>query len=229
MVPERSRVRVDEAAAGPIRRAGDATARGARSLGVMYRRKDAYYHRAKAEGYRSRAAYKLLELQRRYRVIRPGDHVADLGCAPGAWLQVAADLVGPRGRVVGVDIAKVAPSASTIVVLHADVLDPATTDQTLAALGRRPTVVLSDMAPKLTGIRPRDEARCAELGMAALRFAVATLAPEGRLVVKVLTGIDTGELVASARERFLTCKLTRPDATRKGSTECYLVATGFRG
>jgi len=161
--------------------------------------------------------------------VRPGDHVIDLGCAPGAWLQVAADLAGPRGRVVGIDIAKVAPASSTIMSLQADVLDPATSDLTLAALGRRPAVVLSDMAPKLTGIRPRDEARCAELVMAALRFALATLASEGRLVVKVLSGIDTGELLATARERFRSCKLTRPDATRKGSTECYLVATGFRG
>jgi len=195
----------------------------------MYRRKDAYYNRAKAEGYRSRAAYKLLEIQRRYRVLRHGDHVVDLGCAPGAWLQVAADLAGPHGRVVGVDLAKVAPASSTTIFVQADVLDPATPERVLAALGRRPTVVLSDMAPKLTGIRPRDEARCAELSAAALRFAVTTLAPEGRLVVKVLTGIDTAELVATARERFLTCKLTRPEATRKGSTECYLVATGFRG
>jgi 23S rRNA (uridine2552-2'-O)-methyltransferase len=194
----------------------------------MYRRKDAYYKRAKVEGYRSRAAYKLLELQQRYRIIRPGDHVIDLGCAPGAWLQVAAELVGTRGRVLGIDLAKVAPASSTIVSLRADVLDPASAERALAALGRRPTVVLSDLAPKLTGIGPRDEARCAELVMAALRFALATLAPGGRLVVKVLTGIDTSELLATARERFLSCKLTRPDATRKGSTECYLVATGFR-
>jgi 23S rRNA (uridine2552-2'-O)-methyltransferase len=113
--------------------------------------------------------------------------------------------------------------------LQANVLDPATPELALAALGRRPSVVLSDMAPKLTGIRPRDEARCAELVTAALQFAVATLAPEGRLVVKVLSGIDTGELLATARERFRTCKVTRPDATRKGSTECYLVASDFRG
>jgi 23S rRNA (uridine2552-2'-O)-methyltransferase len=195
----------------------------------MYRRKDAYYNRAKAEGYRSRAAYKLLELQRRYRIVHPGDPVIDLGCAPGAWLQVAAELAGQRGRVVGVDVVKVAPASPTIVSLQADVLDPATPERALAALGRRPAVVLSDMAPKLTGIRPRDEARCAELVTAALQFAVATLAPEGRLVVKVLSGIDTGELLATARERFRTCKVTRPDATRKGSTECYLVATDFQG
>ena len=195
----------------------------------MQRRKDAYYIRAKAEGYRSRAAYKLLEIQRRYRIVRPGDHVVDLGCAPGAWLQVAAELAGPRGRVVGADLAKVAATSSTVTCMQADVLDPATRERTLAALGRRPTVVLSDMAPKLTGIAPRDEARCAELVTAALDFAVATLAPDGRLVVKVLTGIDTAEVLATARERFLTCKLTRPEATRKGSTECYLVATGFRG
>ena len=195
----------------------------------MHRRKDAYYTRAKAEQYRSRAAYKLLELQRRYRLIRPGDNVVDLGAAPGAWLQVAADLVGSRGKVVGVDIVDVTPiSKSNTICLFADVLAPETRTAVIEALGRPPTVVLSDMAPKLSGIRPRDDARCAELALAAVEFALATLAPGGRLVVKLLMDAQIAQLTAMARQRFETAKLTRPDATRKGSTESYLVASGFR-
>jgi 23S rRNA (uridine2552-2'-O)-methyltransferase len=195
----------------------------------MYRRKDAYYVRAKAEGYRSRAAYKLHELQQRYHILRRGDYVVDLGCAPGAWLQVAVDLVGPEGRVVGVDIVPVTPTSSAILhCVRGDVRDAETAERVLDALERPPTVVLSDMAPRLTGVRPRDEARCAELVGAAFDFATAILAPGGRLVVKVLVGTDAADLATIARRRFQSCKLTRPDATRKGSTECYLVASGFK-
>jgi 23S rRNA (uridine2552-2'-O)-methyltransferase len=192
----------------------------------MYRRKDAYYLRAKTEGYRSRAAYKLLDLQRRYRILRTGDRVIDLGAAPGAWAQVASELVGPNGHVVAVDLVAMTdlglPNVSSIV---GDILDPATRDAAVARLGRAPNVVLSDMAPKLTGIGPRDEVRCADLEHAALDLAVATLAPAGRVLIKLMTD---GQSVASAHEHFAVVKTTRPPATRKGSSEAYLVATGFR-
>ncbi len=196
----------------------------------MYRHKDAYYARAKRDQYRSRAAYKLLELHRRYRLFAAGDRVVDLGAAPGAWLQVAAELVGPRGRVVGVDLVRIAPlEASNVVCLIADILAAPTRETVLAPLGGPPTVVLSDMAPKLSGIRPRDEAASAELALAALAFATETLAPGGRMVVKLIAGTDPGPLGAVARARFRTAKITRPEATRKGSTESYLVATEFKG
>jgi 23S rRNA (uridine2552-2'-O)-methyltransferase len=196
----------------------------------MYRHKDAYYARAKRDQYRSRAAYKLLELHRRYRLFAAGDRVVDLGAAPGAWLQVAAGLVGAHGRVVGVDIVPIVPfDAPNVVCLVADILAAPTREAVLAALGGPPTVVLSDMAPKLSGIRPRDEAASAELAHAALELATATLAAGGRMVVKVIAGTDPGPLGAFARARFRTAKLTRPEATRKGSTESYLVATDFKG
>jgi 23S rRNA (uridine2552-2'-O)-methyltransferase len=192
----------------------------------MYRRKDAYYLRAKTEGYRSRAAYKLLDLQRRYHVLRTGDRVIDLGAAPGAWTQVASALVGPKGYVVAVDLVALSdlalPNVSSVV---GDIFDPCTRDAVVARLGRPPNIVLSDMAPKLTGIGPRDEARCAELERAALDLAVAMLAPGGRALIKLLTD---GQSVASAHEHFAVVKVTRPPATRKGSSEAYLVATGFR-
>jgi 23S rRNA (uridine2552-2'-O)-methyltransferase len=194
----------------------------------MDRRKDPYYTRAKAEQYRSRAAYKLLEIQRRYRVLRAGDRVIDLGAAPGAWLQVAASVVGAGGRVVGVDLVDIPPLREPhVICLRADVTEAATRSRVLEALGGAPDVVLSDMAPKLSGVRPRDEARCAELVEVAVDFAVTTLAPGGRLIVKLLTGADLSGVIADARARFRTAKLTRPDATRKGSTESYLVAIGL--
>jgi len=192
----------------------------------MDRRKDAYYAKAKAAGYRSRAAYKLIELQRRYHLLRRGDYVVDLGAAPGAWLQVARDIVGPSGKVVGLDIVPITPlTDSNVVCVVADILDPEARTKALTALGRRPTVVLSDMAPKLTGVRPRDLARCSELERAALDFAVATLASGGRFLSKILGETD---ISAAAREHFATAKLTRPDATRRGSAEAYLVASGIQ-
>jgi len=192
----------------------------------MHRRKDPYYTRAKAEGYRSRAAYKLLDLQRRYHVLHRGDYVVDLGAAPGAWLQVARNLVGPTGKVVGVDIVPVTPLPEhNVTCVLADALDPKARAAVLAVLGRRPTVVLSDMAPKLSGIRPRDRAHCTTLERAALDFAIETLACGGRFLAKVLADTEVG---AAARKHFETAKFTRPLATRKGSTESYLVASGLR-
>jgi len=192
----------------------------------MYRHKDAYYARAKVAGYRSRAAYKLIELQQRYHLLHRGDYVIDLGAAPGAWLQVARSVIGPSGKVVGVDIVPVTTLGEpNVVCLVADALDPEARATALAALGRRPNVVLSDMAPKLSGVRPRDLARCTALERGALDFAIATLARGGRFLTKLMGDTD---VCAAARKHFETAKLTRPGATRKGSAECYLVASGIR-
>jgi 23S rRNA (uridine2552-2'-O)-methyltransferase len=196
----------------------------------MYRRKDAYYTRAKAEGYRSRAAYKLLGLQRRYHLLRPGDAVVDLGAWPGAWLQVAQSIVGPRGRVAGIDLVAIDPLRGTnVTTFVADVRDPAARERAVAWLGRPPSLVLADLAPKLTGVRARDEAQAADLARAALDFALAVLAPGGRFVCKLFTGAEATQITGIARARFETVKLTRPEATRKGSAEIYLLAVGFRG
>jgi 23S rRNA (uridine2552-2'-O)-methyltransferase len=196
----------------------------------MYDRKDALHQRAKREGYRSRAAYKLLELQKRARVLKRGDVVLDLGAWPGGWLQVAADLVGPKGRVVGVDVAEIAPLPSrTITVLRDDVTDPACGDRLAAVLGRSVDVLLSDLAPKLTGIGPRDEAQSAVLAEATRTLAIRLLAPGGTLVTKTLGGRE-GELARAAlKELFGGVRQLGLDATRKGSSELYLLATGFWG
>jgi 23S rRNA (uridine2552-2'-O)-methyltransferase len=196
----------------------------------MYDRKDALYRRAKREGYRSRAAYKLLELEKRTRILRPGHAVVDLGAWPGGWLQVAAEIVGASGRVVGVDLVTIDPlPASQIVVLRGDVTDAGCIAAVCEALGRPADVVLADLAPKLSGIRPRDEARASELAQAAHDFAIATLATGGALVMKTLGGATGENTRRTLRERFSTVRQLGLDATRKGSSELYLVASGFRG
>jgi 23S rRNA (uridine2552-2'-O)-methyltransferase len=194
----------------------------------MYDRKDALYRRAKREGYRSRAAFKLTELQRRTRLIRRGDAVVDLGAWPGGWLQVAAELVGPAGRVVGVDVVPIAPLADPrVVVLEADVADPALPARVRERLGRPADVVLSDMAPKLSGIAPRDAARGAELLDAARTFAAATLRPGGTFVAKTFGGTEMEAARAALRAVFGRVRLVGLEATRKGSAELYLLATDY--
>lgn len=195
----------------------------------MYDRKDALYQRAKREGYRSRAAYKLLELQTRGRVLRRGQVVVDLGAWPGGWLQVAAELVGPSGRVVGVDLAEIDPlPMPQIIVIRDDVSDPECATRVREVLGRKADVILSDLAPKLTGIGPRDAAQAATLAEATRTLAVSLLSPGGTLVTKTLGGRE-GELARAAlKELFSGVRQLGLDATRKGSSELYLIATGFR-
>lgn len=195
---------------------------------MTYQRKDAFYARAKGAGYRSRAAYKLLELARRYRLIERGDHVVDLGAWPGGWLQVAAQLTGPEGVVVGVDLRPIDPAGGAVVTITGDARDPAVEEQIRTRCAGRVDVVLSDMAPGLSGVRDRDTARAIELAEAALASADRLLAPGGRCLVKLFTSPEADALVSAARSRFRTVKLTRPDATRKGSAEVYLVCLGLR-
>jgi 23S rRNA (uridine2552-2'-O)-methyltransferase len=196
----------------------------------MYERKDALYRRAKSEGYRSRAAYKLAELQRRTGVLRSADAVIDLGAWPGGWLQVAADLVGPRGLLLGVDVVTIDPLPSAqVLLLRADVAEEDLPARALDLLGRSADVVLSDLAPKLTGIAPRDAARAAELAEHTLRFAAKALRPGGALVMKTFGGAE-GEAVRTVlRAAYARVRLVGLAATRKGSSELYLVATGYRG
>ena len=202
--------------------------RRARGAGKgAYRRKDAFFHRAKAEGYRSRAAFKLLELAKRYRLIRAGDRVLDLGCWPGGWLQVAVELAGTSGRVVGVDQRETEPVAGAR-LLVGDVREDEVRRRLEAALGGPLDVLLSDMSPQLSGVRARDEARAYELGGAALDVAERMLAEDGRLVLKIFMNAETEHLLRRARASFATVKLSRPEASRKGSAEQYLIALGRR-
>ena len=195
---------------------------------MAYQRKDAFYARAKASGYRSRAAFKLQELARKYQLIRHGDHVVDLGAWPGGWLQVAAELAGAQGIVAGVDLQPIEPiGRATVATLIGDARLPDVQEALRARCAGRVDAVLSDMAPKLSGIRDRDVAQAAELSETALVIAERLLAPGGRLLVKVFSGAEHDAL-ATARRLFVTAKLTKPESSRKESAEMYLIGIGFR-
>jgi 23S rRNA (uridine2552-2'-O)-methyltransferase len=197
---------------------------------VSYDRKDAHYHRARAAGYRARSAYKLAELNRRYRLLRHGDAVVDLGCWPGGWLQVVGEVIGPEGHAVGVDVAPVAPlGAANLVVVQGDVYESTTIATVLQHLGRPADVVLSDLSPKLTGVRATDQARSTNLAHTTLGVLTALLRPGGRLLMKVFMNPDQEGIVADVRARFASVHVTRPEASRHGSAELYLIALGFGG
>jgi 23S rRNA (uridine2552-2'-O)-methyltransferase len=190
--------------------------------------RDAYFRRAKAEGYRARSAYKLLQIQEAHTLIRPGDVILDLGAAPGGWSQVASQLAGERGRVVAVDLAAMEPLPG-VVSLQADMLDPDTLPTLLEALGGLADVVLSDAAPQVTGIRVTDHARSMSLAEGALEIARHVLRPGGHLVVKVFEGGDFPEFLQEVRRAFRSAKSTHPAASRQESRELFVVARGFRG
>ena len=196
---------------------------------MTYERKDTFYKKAKQEGYRSRSAYKLIELNKEFRFLKPGDRIVDLGSWPGGWVQVAASVVGKTGRVVGIDLVALDPMPLTqVTLLQGDATDPAQQEKILTALGGPADVVLSDMAPKLSGIRERDDARALELCRAALACTRTLLRPGGGLVLKVFMGAEYQTVLSELRAVFLTVKMTRPEATRKGSAETYVLATGWR-
>ena len=199
---------------------------------ARYERKDRLHQRAKDEGLRSRAAYKLDEIQKEWKLLRSGQRVFDLGCWPGGWLEVAARLVGPNGRVVGVDLAAVEPPipAAQVISLVGDLEDPEIAAKLCAALGaERADVVLSDAAPKLTGVRERDRANEERLLEAVEALLPRLLAKGGAFVVKILEGPEAQVIDKRIRTAFELAKTVKLDATRKGSSERYLVARGYRG
>jgi 23S rRNA (uridine2552-2'-O)-methyltransferase len=198
---------------------------------ARYERKDRFHQRAKREGYRSRAAYKLLELQRAQRLLRPGQRGVDLGCWPGGWLQVAAAAVGPSGRVVGLDRAPTQPLAATpqAVALQGDVSDPDALRAVREALGGAADAVLCDAAPKLSGVRARDRAEEEALLEAVEAALPVLLRPGGTLLVKILEGPEAQQAVRRLGARFERTRMLRPRASRRGTTERYLLAQGWRG
>lgn len=196
---------------------------------MTYRRKDAFYRRARVAGYRARSAYKLAELDDRFRLLGRGDFVIDLGAWPGGWLQVILERVGDQGRVVGIDLIDIPPlGAPNVLILTNDVRDPAAAQSVLDLLGRRADVVLSDLSPKLTGVRATDDARFAELAVSTLDLLPSLLRPGGRLLMKLFMSPDHERIVDRLRGRFAEVKVTRPEATRRGSAELYAAAFGHR-
>jgi 23S rRNA (uridine2552-2'-O)-methyltransferase len=196
---------------------------------VAYKRKDSYYRRAKTEGFRSRAAYKLQEIAKADRLFRRGDRVIDVGAWPGGWLQVALQFTGSEGRLVGCDLRSIDPLPGPVTLITGDIAKPEVQRQVLDACGGCANVVLSDLAPQLSGVRDRDEARAAELVDCVLAFAEDALRPGGSLVVKLFMNSSYDAVIKRLRTLFDRVRTTRPDATRKGSAELYAVALGYRG
>ncbi len=235
---------------GPQKRKsrGAAAGSGARGLGVRVKtakgRKvsstrwlerqlnDPYVQAAKREGYRSRAAYKLIEIDEKHGVLKPGDVVVDLGAAPGGWSQVAAGKVagdGGQGMVVALDLQEI-EAIPGVTALQADFME----DDGLAGLraelgGRKVDVVLSDMAAPATGHKQTDHLRIMALCEAALDFAEEVLAPEGRFLAKVLQGGTERDLLDRLRRSFRSVRHVKPEASRADSAELYVLATGYRG
>jgi 23S rRNA (uridine2552-2'-O)-methyltransferase len=195
---------------------------------MAYNPRDSYYKKAKQEGYRSRAAYKLLELQQRYRLLKPGDAVVDLGAAPGGWLQITAKIVGQNGKIIGVDLQTIEPFRErNIILLQGDMARNEIQEQIKAVLNGPADCVLSDLAPKLSGIRDADMARCLELNQVALDVAIQLLRPSGSLLIKSFISNDLHGFTAELKKYFSAVQRTKPDATRQGSSEFYFCAKGF--
>jgi 23S rRNA (uridine2552-2'-O)-methyltransferase len=187
---------------------------------------DPYVQKAQIEGWRARAAFKLIEIQEKVRVIRKGDAVVDLGAAPGGWSQVALSL--DAGEIVGIDLLPIEPLHGAS-FLQADFLDDETPQQLTDMLGRAPDVVLSDMAANTTGHRATDHLRTIALAEAAADFAVRVLAPGGTFVTKVFQGGTEGQLLTELKRAFKDVRHIKPPSSRAESAELFLVATGFRG
>lgn len=192
---------------------------------------DPYVARAKSEGQRSRAAFKLAEIDDKYHLLKPGARVVDLGAAPGGWSQVAAKRVGAaggRGRVVAIDLLDMEPLVG-VDFAQLDFLADDAPERIKAMLGGQADVVLSDMAANATGHRKTDHLRIVALAEAAAEFAREVLAPGGTFLCKVLQGGTEGALLAQLKRDFAGVKHVKPAASRAASAELYLLATGFRG
>ena len=192
---------------------------------------DPYVAQAKRDGYRSRAAYKLLEIDDRYKLLQPGQKIIDLGAAPGGWSQIAARRVKSqegRGRVIGIDLLEIEPMAGVEFTVM-DFLDNDAPDRIKELMGSKADGVLSDMAANTTGHRQTDHLRIVGLVELAVDFACDVLAPGGFFVAKVFQGGTENQLLALLKRSFTTVRHVKPAASRAGSAELYVLATGFRG
>ncbi len=210
------------------------TAKGRRTSSTHWLRRqlnDPYVREARAKGYPSRAAFKLIELDDKFHFLKPGQAVVDLGAAPGGWSQVAAERCGAangKARIVAIDITAMEPRPG-VTVITADFMEDDTPGLIQAALDGPANVVLSDMAAPATGHKKTDHLRIMALAEAALGFAETILSPGGVFIAKVFQGGSEGELLDALKRRFKTVKHAKPPASRAESAEVYVVAMGFRG
>lgn len=196
---------------------------------MSYQSKDSYFRRAKKEGYRSRAAYKLLELNRRFRLIQADNRVLDLGSTPGGWLQVASKLVEPKGKVIGVDLQPILPlNEKDVIILQGDIQVEETQIKIRELLGGPANCVLSDLSPRLSGIHDADVSRSMDLARTAFEVASRLLKPGGNFLVKTFIGEESAAFFDELKPHFASLQRTRSEATRKGSSEIYYLGKGFR-
>ncbi len=196
---------------------------------LRQRRRDHYYKMAKEQGYRSRAAYKLMQIDRKFHIFRKGDVVVELGAAPGGWSQVAVKAIGPEGMLIGVDLQKIEPLEGATFI-KGDFTKPYVVEKIKELIGdRKVSVVISDMSPNISGAYSTDHARSIYLAELALRFAVENLKKGGVFLVKIFEGDMLGDYVKEAKKHFAMVKLHSPKASRSSSSEIYLIAKGFKG
>jgi 23S rRNA (uridine2552-2'-O)-methyltransferase len=185
---------------------------------------------AKRKGYRSRAAFKLKQLSKRYGILHEGNVAVDLGAAPGGWLQVARESVGDAGLVLGVDLQPIEKlSQENVATIQADITEPETARTIMKKLPRPADIVLSDASPDISGVWDVDHARSVNLARGTLEIAGQVLKPGGKMMVKVFQGGLFDEFVRDVGERFKFVKVSKPEASRKRSAEAYVIAKGFVG
>jgi len=196
----------------------------------MYKRKDAYYRKAKEEGFRSRAAYKLTEIARAHKLAQPGEFVVEAGAAPGGWSQVLLRLVGPRGKVAAVDILPMEPlPGENFRFFRTGIADPSLSAEIVSFFGRKADTVVSDAAPNTSGIPFTDRVRSADLVRSVHALAGETLREGGTFLAKIFAGPEADEIFRELQGTFSKVQRVRPGATRKESSELYLLARRFRG
>ncbi len=193
---------------------------------IAEHKNDHYYKAAKKMEYRSRASFKLIQIDDKFKLLKKGSTVADLGAAPGGWLQVAAHRVSPKGKVVGVDLQPIEP-IDGVETIQGDMRKEETVLDMLEALGGKADVVLSDMSPNISGSYSMDHARSVDLCEHALEFAQKVLRPGGALVLKIFEGDMMPEFMKLVKSQFRQVKLYGPEASRSSSSEIYIIARDF--
>ncbi|HUH82460.1 MAG TPA: RlmE family RNA methyltransferase [Nitrososphaerales archaeon] len=190
-------------------------------------RRDLYRRLAREQGYKSRAAFKLIEADERYEFLKPGGKVLDFGSSPGGWLQVASELVGPEGMVVGVDTSPIRVKAKNIVAMKMDIYDPSFQEKALKALGAKADVFLSDLSPTVSGVWELDQGRQVDLTMKVLELATPLLREGGSLFCKLFEGEGSQGVRTELKGRFENVRVIKPAASRNASSELYYFCDDF--
>ena len=195
----------------------------------LERKRDKYYRMAKKHDYRSRASYKLLQINKKFKIIRKGDSVVDLGAAPGGWSQVALESVGKEGLVIAVDLKKIRPFAdANFWEVRGDFTQAEVIQEIEGILQGKSQVILSDASPQLSGIKDLDQLRSIDLACNVLKISNKILETNGMLIMKVFQGEGFPELIRNVKKYFKIVKTTKPPSSKKGSVEMYIVARGFK-